>query len=222
MSASAIVSIKQDSHSLHVWLEPVGTPGYVAETFVSALDYAWPLPRFEIADWAAAIVAAAKPKRHCSVVAERSNVVFCADWRTGVPPDFRYELICHQGRLHIRAFRHDQEAAGLRFEPIFSGSLASFCTFAGTPGPVSNEDRYLAIFQAPEAGLFVLAFYGTPPQAEELSERMRWLIKHRFLKDGDVITAQGPALTFPVDSVHLALDQVVAQSNQPKGDEQDD
>lgn len=219
MTATAVFTIRQDDQSHHAILYPIGEPGFVAALAISALDFAWPLPRFEAADWMAALLAAAKPKRLCGAIAENATIEPCRDWRDGPPPNYRYELTCSLGRLHIRAFRRDMKAAGLRFEPIYSGDLKGFGVFVGIPKPLSLGERYLAVFQAPETGLFTLTFQGTPDEAQELADRIRSLIDNRFLKDGEVIRVSGAVHAMTVENIHLAIDQILAQSQRSSGEQ---
>lgn len=60
MSTRAIYSFDSDHGVIHVYKHHDGYPTGAADAFAAAVPYAWPLPRYEGDDFAAAFVAANK------------------------------------------------------------------------------------------------------------------------------------------------------------------
>jgi hypothetical protein len=60
MSTRACYTFKDKHNTIHVYKHNDGYPTGAAEHIARALPYAWPLPRFEAVDFAAAFVAANK------------------------------------------------------------------------------------------------------------------------------------------------------------------
>jgi hypothetical protein len=94
---------------------PRGACGFIANAFVMA----WPLPRFEADEFAAAFVAANKAQ--------------AGDIRLIPGPDahgnlsFAYEIRCLDGRLHVRISRCSGEV-----RPLFDGTLEDALQFSAT------------------------------------------------------------------------------------------
>jgi len=96
-----------------------GYPTWTWRFIANALELAWPLPRFEADEFAAAFVAANKKQP--------------GDVRLTYGPDahgdlaYRYEVRCPHGQLHIRIYRGAGDD-----RPLFEGSLEDAQQFAAT------------------------------------------------------------------------------------------
>jgi hypothetical protein len=114
----------KDRHSVYKHFDgyPSGACGLIAK----ALKQAWPLPRFEADEFAAAFVAANKqiaggarlttgPEAHCDL-------------------EYTYEISCLNGQLHIRINEVKYTGLGHRratYLSLFSGTLDEAHKFAG-------------------------------------------------------------------------------------------
>jgi hypothetical protein len=107
-----------DRHQRHtVYKHWDGYPYQACHFIADALALAWPLPRFEADEFAAAFVAA--------------NKKIAGDVRLTSSPDrlgvtYAYEIRCLAGRLHVRILK------GGDAEPIFEGFLEDARQFATT------------------------------------------------------------------------------------------
>jgi hypothetical protein len=104
-----------------------GYPSWGCQFIAKALPLAWPLPRFEADEFAAAFVAANKKE--------------AGDIRlTGGPALYRdlaytYEIRCQDGQLHLRIFKvryHGPGCCWADYQPLFAGSLEDAQLFAAT------------------------------------------------------------------------------------------
>jgi hypothetical protein len=104
-----------------------GYPRSACQCIVNALALAWPLPRFEADEFAAAFVAA--------------NKKGAGDIRLTSGPEvhgdlaFTYETSCQGGRLHVRinqAGYYSRDFNQSEFRPIFIGSLDDAQHFSET------------------------------------------------------------------------------------------
>lgn len=73
--------------TFHVYKHCDGYPEYARETLFNALPYAWPLPRFEPDDFAAAFIAGNKSKGG-------GNVYISEGWKSHADLSYRYEITC--------------------------------------------------------------------------------------------------------------------------------
>jgi hypothetical protein len=72
----------------------------------------------------------------------------------------------------------------------------------------ATPKRYLALFQGPDTDLFVLAFDGTPDEADELQARLDRASQLKLLRTGLVVCPLGPICELGAESIHLLLDQL--------------
>jgi hypothetical protein len=116
---------EDDRHSVYKHWD--GYPSWACRFIASALALAWPLPRFEADEFAAAFVAA--------------NKKAAGDIRLTSGPDahgdlsYAYQIRCQDGRLHVRIEKVGY--TGPRYEhaeyrPLFEGNLEEAQQFAAT------------------------------------------------------------------------------------------
>lgn len=204
----ATLSVKTQGHAFHILIEPQGDPASIAPLCRQACLYAWPLPRFEAGDWAAAFLAAAKPHRLDDHLAGGTGIALCGHWWDQGELDFRYEVTAIEGELVIKTWRRDVTSAAYRLAFAWAGSLEGFFAFAGLEPPAPVPRRYLALFQGPDTELCILAFDGTQADADELEDRLGRAHKLGLLVTGLVVLPQGPIFELGAESIHLALDQL--------------
>lgn len=94
-----------------------GYPRCGCQFIANALPLAWPLPRFEAEEFAAAFVAA--NKKRCG------DIYLIAGPQAPGGLAYRYEIRCPDGRLHIRIYASTGDG-----EPLFAGSLEDAQQFA--------------------------------------------------------------------------------------------
>lgn len=110
---------EDDRHSVYKHWD--GYPAWACRFIANALPLAWPLPRFEADEFAAAFVAANKED--------------AGDIRLTTGPDahgdlaYSYEIRCKEGQLHLRIFGPGRCAGG---RPLFEGSIEEAQQFAAT------------------------------------------------------------------------------------------
>lgn len=229
----AILTVKDDQAAFHIRIEPQGDPASIAPLCQKAYLHAWPLPRFEVGDWAAAFLAAAKPRRVNDSVKGGSIMALCGHWRDQGELDYRYEVTALEGQLAIKVWRRDRQTPSYRLTYAFAGSLEEFFAFAGQEPLPPVPSRYLALFQGPETELFVLPFDGTEEEADELETRLNRARALRLLVTGLVVAPLGPFFEIGAENIHLMLDQLfnsfpprnVSEREAPKhegGDAQED
>ena len=95
MSTRAVITFKRGNECFHVYQHCDGYPSGVAENLRSAIAYAWPLPRFEACEFAAAFVAGAK---------NGGNIYLSKGPRYHGDLSYRYVVRCVDGELRIDAF----------------------------------------------------------------------------------------------------------------------
>jgi hypothetical protein len=155
MSTRAVYTFQDDGEGLHesyhVYKHHDGYPEGAAKWIEKALDHAWPLPRFEADDFAAAFVAANKPSKAQVIAespyfAEPENQKY-APQGGGVrlmlaggpeifPGDIEYHYVIRfdkpSGALEVQAFEASHPGgwdAPLEFTEIFTGTLSEFKQF---------------------------------------------------------------------------------------------
>jgi hypothetical protein len=104
-----------------------GYPRWACRFIAHALPLAWPLPRFEADEFAAAFVAANKK--------EAGNVRLTSGPDAHGDLSYSYEIRCQDERLHVRIFRVGYSGPGFRqaeYQPLFKGSLEEAQHFAAT------------------------------------------------------------------------------------------
>jgi hypothetical protein len=108
---------QDDRHSVYKHWD--GYPAWACRFIANALPLAWPLPRFEADEFAAAFVAANKKQ--------------AGDLRLTTGPEahgdlsYRYEICCPGGQLHVRIYRGAGENP-----PLFEGAIEDAQQFAAT------------------------------------------------------------------------------------------
>lgn len=104
MSTRAVITFVDERDSFHVYKHSDGYPDDVLPAIGSAIDMAWPLPRFEAADFAAAFVAANKKGG--------GGIYFTSHYDAHGDLDYRYEVRAPGGKIDVRVFKaeHDWKA----------------------------------------------------------------------------------------------------------------
>lgn len=124
MSTRAVYTFKDESDTFHVYKHHDGYPSGAIQWIVNALEFAWPLPRFEACEFSAAFIAGNKPREKGSIF--KGGGVYCThDWKNHGDLDYRYEIELHDNELFIRAFEVSCENCRL----IFEGNLSQFEKF---------------------------------------------------------------------------------------------
>lgn len=155
MSTRALYSFEDENGTFHVYKHHDGDPRGAAEAIVNALDHAWPLPRFEADEFAAAFVAGNKPHWRAKIggIAELTEqearkaagggvrMVMGDNWKEAASGDieFHYTITMVNDALVVRADRvsywEDREGRGLNAWDTteqFSGKLVAFTSWAAT------------------------------------------------------------------------------------------
>lgn len=125
-STRAVVTIKDQSDTFHIYTHSDGYPEYQVVRIVKALEFAWPLPRFDAMDFSAAFVAASK--KH------GGEIYLTKDWREHGDLEFRYEVSARSGEyfgkgkgnpLLIAVFARGNgfDADEATYAPLWSGNL---------------------------------------------------------------------------------------------------
>ena len=118
MGTRAVYTFIDEDHRHSVYKHWDGYPRTACQFIANALKLAWPLPRFEADEFAAAFVAA--------------NKQGAGDLRLTAGPGghgdlaYTYEIRCQRGCLHVRI--HEADSTRLLFE----GSLEHAQRFAAT------------------------------------------------------------------------------------------
>jgi hypothetical protein len=102
-----------------------GYPRGACRFIANALPLAWPLPRFEADEFAAAFVAANKR--------EAGNVRLTSGPEAHGDLEYAYEILCQDGHLHVRILAVGYAGPGLRraeYRTLFEGSLEAAQHFA--------------------------------------------------------------------------------------------
>lgn len=60
MSTPAVITFKDDEGAFRIYQHYEGAPATVAASLIAALEFSWPLPRFEASEFAAAYIRANK------------------------------------------------------------------------------------------------------------------------------------------------------------------
>lgn len=120
MSTRAVVTIKDDSDTFHIYTHSDGYPEYQVVRIVKALKFAWPLPRFEAMDFAAGFVAA--NKKH------GGELYLTKDWQLHPDLEYRYEVTARTGDYFGKPKGNPLLIAVFsmcdgRSEPIWSGNI---------------------------------------------------------------------------------------------------
>lgn len=154
MSTRAIYTFIDEDGSYNVYKHSDSYPSGAADTLRASLAFAWQLPRFEADEFAAAFVVAGKAYwYHKEMALRRTNgapedlerAVKYGHYDGGgirllasgkpmeLPPgdiEYRYEIRCKAGHLHITAFQTNYWHDPRREKKIFAGTLDKFEAFA--------------------------------------------------------------------------------------------
>lgn len=130
MSTRALVTFIDDSTICNVYKHYDGYPSYMAEVLAAAHKLAWPLPRFEADEFAAAFCAAAKSGPG-GVRVMPSDTVQEVVTKHCSNIEYRYELFSTDDKLHVRVYSVD---AWNKYseQQLFDGTFAEFEAFALT------------------------------------------------------------------------------------------
>jgi hypothetical protein len=127
MGTRAVYTFIDEDERHSVFKHWDGYPRWACRFIANALALAWPLPRFEADEFAAAFVATNKKQG--------------GDVRLTSGPDahgdlsYAYEIRCCDGRLHVRICRVTYTGPRFRraeYQPIFEGNLEDAQHFAAT------------------------------------------------------------------------------------------
>jgi hypothetical protein len=104
-----------------------GYPTWACKFIANALPLAWPLPRFEADEFAAAFVAANKQ--------QPGNVRLTDGPDDHGDLEYAYEIRCPAGRLHVGIFKvgyTGPKYERAQYRPLFEGSIEDAQQFAAT------------------------------------------------------------------------------------------
>ena len=127
MGTRAVYTFIDEEDCISVYKQWDGCPRWACRFIASALPLAWPLPRFEADEFAAAFVAANKK--------EAGDIRLTAGPKTHGDLSYSYEILCRDGRLHVRIFKVGYSGPGFRhaeYQPLFEGGLDDARQFATT------------------------------------------------------------------------------------------
>ena len=113
MSTRAVVTIKDENDTFHIYTHSDGYPEYQVKRIADAVPFAWPFPRFQAMDFAAAFVRGSKEKGG-------GNIYFTTDWKAHGDLEYRYEITATAKALQITVFAVSGEVS----EKRWTGTLA--------------------------------------------------------------------------------------------------
>ncbi|MGH7172937.1 MAG: hypothetical protein ACRELG_21865 [Gemmataceae bacterium] len=119
MGTRAVYTFIDELNCVSVYKHWDGYPTWACRDIANALPLAWPLPRFEAEEFAAAFVAANKKGRG------DIYLIACPKAPGGLA--YRYEIRCPDGQLHVRIYSCADDD-----QPIFEGTLEDAQQFAST------------------------------------------------------------------------------------------
>lgn len=102
MATRAVYSFRDGHNTFHVYKHWDGYPESALEFIDKATMYAWPLPRFEASDFAAAFIAANK-KPH------GGDVYITDHWENHSDLEYRYMVRMIEGHLSVDIYETDEE-----------------------------------------------------------------------------------------------------------------
>ena len=120
MATRSTISVHGTDTAIHIYRHWDGYPSAVIPDLYSALSFAWPLPRFEADEFAAAIV--------CSMKTKPGNIRICSEPNSSFDRSYHYDILgAGSGDLRLRVTKtgvsFGEEAATGTI--IFEGGLAS-------------------------------------------------------------------------------------------------
>jgi len=119
MGARAVYTFIDELNCVSVYKHWDGYPRCGCRFIANALPLAWPLPRFEAEEFAAAFVAANKKGR--------GDIYLIAGPKAPDGLAYRYEIRCPDGRLHVRIYEPTDNN-----RLLFDGSLEAAQQFTAT------------------------------------------------------------------------------------------
>ena len=132
MSTRAMYTFKDAHYTVHVYKHSDGYPEGAISWIANARNYAWPLPKFEADDFAAAFVAANKPKYDPEAVypSAGGGVRLCGNnikepWDMAQDAEYHYVVECNdKGVLNIEVYEiawYDKD--NRQSTKVFTGTL---------------------------------------------------------------------------------------------------
>jgi hypothetical protein len=101
MATRAVYTFRDDYNQFHVYKHWDGYPEAALEFIAKAQGYAWDLPRYEAADFAAAFVVANKKP-------SGGDVYLTTHWESHSDLAFRYLVEFKDGGLEVRTYEADE------------------------------------------------------------------------------------------------------------------
>jgi hypothetical protein len=125
MSTRAVYTFKaKNEREYHIYKHHDGYPRCAFGFIYNALKFAWPLPRFEACEFAAAFVAGNKAPRG-------GDVYLTTSFDDHGDLSYRYEIEFQDGKLFITAYEAESYTeTGAVFKTIFKGWLEEFEKFS--------------------------------------------------------------------------------------------
>lgn len=141
MSTRAVYTFIDGEDSYPVYKHHDGYPSGAAQWIAAALPYAWPLPRFEAAEFAAAFIAGNKPapKAYGGNVQQGGAVYMTQGRNVHGDLDYAYEIRFDGKDLRVTCLEHKPMMVTPRlcgqgevdgYKQTFEGTLAEFQSWA--------------------------------------------------------------------------------------------
>lgn len=108
MGTRAVITFKDEHDTFCVYQHWDGDPNTITENILAAQEYAWPLPRFEAAEFAAAYIAATKKKGGGDN--QGGNIYFARGAKFHCDLSYNYVVTEKDGKLNIEAYRGNGKA----------------------------------------------------------------------------------------------------------------
>jgi hypothetical protein len=120
MSTRAVITFADDGQQFHVYKHGDGKPAEIGKALDATLPYAWPLPRYEATDFAAAFIAANKLKHG-------GGICLTTHWADHGDLDYRYLLYVSERKVMVRAVCMSMSTPDVLTEQLlFDGPLLHF------------------------------------------------------------------------------------------------
>ena len=120
MSTRAVVTIQDSRDTFHIYTHCDGYPEYQVKRIADAIPFAWPFPRFEAMDFAAAFVRGSKE--------HGGNIYLTPDWKRHGDLEYRYEISATDKALHITVFAVNRNTC----QKVWSGTFPEMQQKYGT------------------------------------------------------------------------------------------
>lgn len=121
MSTRAMYTFEDEDSTVHVYKHHDGYPEGGISHILNALEKGWPLPRFDVSDFAAAFVAANKNDGGGGVLMCGTDIKYA--WEFSADSEYHYTITCPKGELHVRIDEVNWEEYNKRATEIFKGTL---------------------------------------------------------------------------------------------------